>query len=39
MAFAFGLLQQHHELHECHVLTEDERFADRLDTLTSLFGR
>ena len=39
MAFAFGLLQQHHELQECHVLAEDGRFADRLDTLTSLFGR
>jgi ArsR family metal-binding transcriptional regulator len=39
MAFAFGLLQQHHELRECHVLTEDGRFADRLDTLISLFAR
>jgi ArsR family metal-binding transcriptional regulator len=38
MALAFGLLQQRRAPADCPVLTEDNRFADRLDTLTSLFG-
>jgi ArsR family metal-binding transcriptional regulator len=38
MAFAFGLLQQQRSLADCPVLIEDGRFADRLETLTSLFG-
>jgi ArsR family metal-binding transcriptional regulator len=38
MAFAFGLLQQRRALADCPVLTEDTRFADRLETLMTLFG-
>ena len=38
MAFAFGLLQQHHALMECHVLTEDEGFADRRTALQAMFN-
>jgi ArsR family metal-binding transcriptional regulator len=38
MAFAFGLLQQRCRLRDCPILTEDSRFAGRLDTLMTLFG-
>jgi ArsR family metal-binding transcriptional regulator len=38
MAFAFGLLQQHHGLGECYVLVEDEGFADRRTALQAMLG-
>lgn len=38
MAFAFGLLQQQHELRECAPLLQEDGFADRLHALQGLLG-
>ena len=38
IAFAFGLLQQRHQLGECSTLVNEEGFADRRTALQSMLG-